>query len=138
MHKAYVDGGCRPNPGRGAYGFILYDDRGREIKRQNGSAGENVTNNIAEYTAVLEVLKAAKSMSIEHLVVFSDSQIIIKQLNGDYNVYEPRLQTLHREAMDLINAFEKVVFVYIRRSQNRLADALTNQYFGKMAEAGQQ
>ncbi len=138
MHKAYVDGGCRPNPGRGAYGYILYDDRGWEIKRQNGSAGVNVTNNISEYIAVLEVLKAAKSMRIGHLVIFSDSQIIVKQLNGDYNVYEPRLQTLHREAMSLMNAFEKVVFVHIRRNQNRLADALTNQYFGKIAEAGRQ
>ena len=137
MHKAYVDGGCRPNPGRGAYGYILYDNRGRVIQRQNGSAGENVTNNIAEYIAVLEALKAAKNMNIKNLAVFSDSQIIVKQLNGDYNVYEPRLQVLHREAMDLMHAFEKVAFVHIRRSQNRLADALTNQYFGKTAEAGQ-
>jgi ribonuclease HI len=139
MYKAYVDGACRPNPGRGAYGFIICDDKGRVLKQEKGPAGENVTNNIAEYTAVIKAIRAAIAMDIDKLVVFSDSQIIIKQLNGEYQVYDPRLKQLHNEVLMLLEWFEKVVFVYINRQQNKLADALANEFYeGEAAGTGRE
>lgn len=129
MHKVYVDGACRPNPGRGAYGYIIYNQNGREVKRENGPVGEYVTNNIAEYTAVIKALRAAKAMAVECLAVYSDSQLVVKQLNGDFNVYDPKIRQLYEEALSLQEFFAKVEYIHIRRSQNRLADALTDQYY---------
>ncbi len=136
MHKAFVDGACRPNPGRGAYGFIIYNAKGKELKRENGSAGENVTSNVAEYTAIIRALKAAIAMNIGQLAVFSDSQVTVRQLNGDCRVCEPRLKKLHSEALSLLEGFEKVVFVYIRRHQNIPADSLANEFFAKTSAVG--
>lgn len=136
MFKAYVGGACRPNPGRGAYGFFIYDQNGRELKRENGQVGENVTNNIAEYAAVIKVLQAAKDMDIEWMVVYSDSQLVVKQLNGDFQVYDPKIRKLHSEVMLLLECFLKVEFVHIRRKQNKLADALSDQYYRKVVVGG--
>lgn len=136
MYKAFVDGACRPNPGRGAYGFIIYDMTGREIKRQNGPVGENVTNNIAEYTAVIKALQVAIGIGIKYLVVFSDSQLTVRQLNGEYNVGNSQLKRLNNQALELANQFTKVIFIHIKRSHNKKADALTDQYYSRVA-AGQ-
>lgn len=133
MHKAYVDGACRPNPGRGAYGFIIYDPKDREVKRENGPVGEKVTNNIAEYTAVIKAIRSAIAMGVDRLVVFSDSQLVVKQLNGDYRVYDPQLKKLHTEALSLLEWLEQVKFIHISRKRNRLADALANEYYNQTA-----
>ncbi len=135
MYKAYTDGGCRPNPGKGAFGYLIYDDLGKELKRENGFVGENVTNNIAEYTAIIKALKAAISMGIKHLTVYTDSQLVIKHLSGDYKVQEPRLKGLYNEVLSIMEQIEKVEFVQIRRNQNKLADALTGQYYSKASMA---
>lgn len=136
MHKAFVDGTCRPNPGQGAYGFIIYDATGKELRRENGFVGEDVTSIIAEYTAVIRALEAARAMGIGKIAVFSDSQVTVKQLNGDSRVYEPRLKRLRRRTLTMRKRFEKVVFVYISREQNITADALANEFFSKDAVAG--
>ncbi|NLJ77703.1 MAG: ribonuclease HI family protein [Peptococcaceae bacterium] len=133
MYKAYVDGACRPNPGRGAYGFIIYDPKGVEIKRENGSVGEKVTNNIAEYTAVIKAIRSAVAMGVGRLAVFSDSQLVVKQLNGDYRVHDPQLKKLHTKALSLLEWFEQVELIHISRKRNRLADALANEYYSQTA-----
>jgi ribonuclease HI len=77
-------------------------------------------------------------MDIKHLAVFSDSRLVIKQINGDYRVTDPRLKTLHAEALMLLEWFKKIVFVHIRRERNALADALAEEYFSTAAANKQQ
>lgn len=83
MHKAYVDGACRPNPGRGAYTYLLFDERG-EIRRECGLVGERCTNNMAEYAAVIRALEGALSLQIRRLTVCMDSELVVRQLQGSY------------------------------------------------------
>ncbi len=127
MHKAYVDGACRPNPGRGAYGYVFYDDKNRIIKRGSGTAGEYTTNNAAEYTAVIKGLQAAQQLGIKRLTVCSDSQVVVLQLEGIYQVHNPTLQALKKEAADLVRGFASVRFVHVPRKNNYAANHMAQR-----------
>ena len=121
----YTDGAARGNPGPAAYAYIVerpgYDDI--EFCQRLG----NATNNVAEYTALIEALKKAKTLGGRRLVVHSDSELMVKQMNGEYKVKNAGLQPLFEEARRLRREFDQVVLRHVRREENSRADRLCNE-----------
>ncbi len=132
MYTAFVDGGCRPNPGKGSYGVILYNKFMDEIYRENGLVGKYVTNNIAEYTAVLKALEIAASYGIQNIEIRSDSELVVKQLNGQYQVNDQGLKKLYNKAKKISKNFGSVLFTHIPRKQNLKADNLATEFFEEL------
>lgn len=124
MYKAFVDGACRPNPGKGAYGYIFQNPEGREIFRDSGGLTSYATSNIAEYFAVLKALEQATSMGIKAITIHSDNLIVVNQIRGEYKVRDTDLAALRGKILLLTGSFNKIVFNHIPREQNRPADML--------------
>ncbi len=123
---AYTDGASRGNPGESGIGVILKDEQGSVIISGGGYIG-TATNNIAEYRALLACLKKAITMKCSHLVVHSDSQLMVRQLLGEYRVKDKILQEFFREAKALLNAASFTFsIVHVERENNREADLLAN------------
>jgi len=122
----YTDGGCQNNPGPGAWAFVLFNHEGRESARGSGKI-EQTTNNIAEYRAMIEGLRCAAKHGVKKLRVLSDSQLMVRQMDGSYRVKERSLQQLFLEALKARRAFEEFQIDYIPREKNTLADLLVGQ-----------
>jgi probable phosphoglycerate mutase len=122
---AYIDGGSRGNPGPAGFGVRIEDHEGRVIAELNGALGV-ATNNVAEYRGLLAAL--AFLVRDEHRVVRirSDSELLVKQMRGEYRVKHPGLVPLHREASALVSRLHKVTFEHIPREENGEADRLAN------------
>ena len=100
----YTDGGSRGNPGPASAGFVLTDAAGNKLCGRAFFLGE-ATNNVAEYTAVCKALEAARQLGANQIVVFSDSELLVKQLNMQYRVKSEQLRPLFRQATNLLNEF---------------------------------
>jgi ribonuclease HI len=122
----YADGGSRGNPGPAASGAVLLDEGG-EVLREIGTFLGVATNNVAEWTALLEGLRAAAALGIDDLAIRMDSELVVKQLSGAYRVKHPGLIPLHAEAKRLLAKFPRVDIRHVRRNQNAAADAIVNQ-----------
>ncbi len=123
---AFTDGASRGNPGESGIGVIVRDDRGNVVLKVHGYIGES-TNNIAEYTALLALLKRAGGLACTHLVVHSDSELMVRQVSGDYRVKDTNLQGLYRKVMRLVRAAPyEFELRHIPREQNVEADRLAN------------
>jgi phosphoribosylglycinamide formyltransferase 1 len=123
---AHIDGGSRGNPGPAASAFVLTTSSGSRLKAQAFFLGE-ATNNIAEYTGLLKALEAAEQIGTERLSVFSDSELLVKQLSGQYKVKSEHIAPLFQKAADLLSSFKSWKIKHIPREQNKLADKLVNQ-----------
>ena len=123
---AYIDGGSRGNPGPAAAGFTLADSCGTQLVGKGFFLGR-ATNNIAEYTGFLKALEAAKQAGAEHLTVFSDSQLLVRQINGQYKVRSENIMPLFQKAVNLLNGFTSWQVRHIPREKNKEADKLVNQ-----------
>lgn len=121
----YTDGASRNNPGEAGAGvYILQDNKPvKEIARYLGTT----TNNIAEYTAAILGLEYAVQQGATKVNLFADSELLVKQLNGEYKVKNEGLKPLHAKAKDLIGKIGTVTIKYIRREMNKEADALANK-----------
>ncbi len=119
------DGGARGNPGPGALGYALIDPRGREVEARGEYLG-TVTNNIAEYQALIAGLVAAGRRGVERLVVCMDSELVVRQMTGEYRVRHPGLKPLHRKAKEAAAKVAVVKFRAVRREDNARADRLVN------------
>jgi len=120
-----VDGAARGNPGEAGCGAAIYDESGtvvKELSRYLGSA----TNNVAEYEGLLMGLEALLQLGQKNVVVQSDSQLMVRQLNGEYRVKDEKLKTLFERAKRLLRQFDSYRIVHVRREMNRLADRLAN------------
>ena len=128
MKKVIIqtDGASRGNPGPAAWGAVFLDEDRSVVSEHYKAIGEN-TNNYAEYMAVVEALKQAKVENFTEIIVESDSQLLVKQLTGEYRVKAPNLQPLFAECRQLARDFESCEFVHVRREFNKLADALANR-----------
>jgi ribonuclease HI len=126
MLIAYTDGGARGNPGPAGYGVVITRDD-EELVAEFGGALGRTTNNVAEYQALLAALRFAVEGSHKRLLVRSDSQLLVRQMKGEYRVKHPGLQPLHREALRLASRLDSVKFEYIPRALNGRADWLANQ-----------
>lgn len=123
----YTDGGSRGNPGEAGIGCVLVDPvSGKTIKEYKEAIGIH-TNNVAEYRGVIAGLEMAKAFLPNRLVVHMDSELIVKQLSGEYRVKMPTLQPLMEEIQELLTGLGEVSFRHIPRTQNMRADSLVNK-----------
>ena len=122
----YVDGASRGNPGPAGIGVVVEDATGRIIAEIGEFIGRG-TNNVAEYRALIRALEEAAAFGARHIVVRSDSELLVRQLRGEYKVKSPDLSPLHLEAHRLLKAFPKATVERIPRGENAAADALANR-----------
>ena len=121
----HIDGGSRGNPGPAAYAVVLRRDGQPDIEDCN-TIGK-ATNNVAEYTALIRALELAHELGVRKLAVFSDSELLVKQMNGEYKVKNAELQDLFREAQHIRKQYENVTLTHVRREFNKDADRLCNE-----------
>ena len=124
--RLMVDGASRGNPGQAGCGAVIYDENEALIEELFCYLG-STTNNVAEYQGLLMGLKAAIKLGARRLQVQSDSELLVRQLNGVYRVRNEKLKSLHREAMELLGRFESYGITHVRREFNRVADRLANR-----------
>jgi ribonuclease HI len=130
----FADGGSRGNPGPAASAAVLLDPTG-ELLEEIGAYLGVATNNVAEWTALIIGLEAAAKRGIGRLAVRLDSELVVKQLRGEYRVKHEGLQPLHRRATQLLRAFVEVDIRHVPRKQNALADRLVNRLLDQEAAA---
>ena len=123
---AYIDGGARGNPGPAGYGVRVETDRGDLIEELCGFLG-SATNNLAEYNGLLAALRYANEHGHRIVRIKSDSELLVKQMIGQYRVKNPGLQVLFQQAQSLARTLERVAYEHVRREQNKDADRLANQ-----------
>jgi len=122
----HTDGGSRGNPGPAAAGFVLDDSDGRRLAARAFFLGES-TNNVAEYTALVRALQAASEFGAGRVTVFSDSELLVRQINGRYKVKSDLIRPLFDEATALMSRFENCEVRHVRREKNEDADCLVNR-----------
>jgi ribonuclease HI len=125
MITAYIDGGSRGNPGPAGYGVQVVEDDGLVVAELYEFVGQT-TNNVAEYRGLLAALGWAVDRGLDALHVRSDSELLVKQLRGEYRVKHPGLQPLYLEARQLVQRIGHVTFEHVRRELNKEADRLAN------------
>jgi len=129
----YTDGGSRGNPGKAAIGVVFYNQKNQLIKKYSHYLGDKITNNEAEYQAVIFALKKFKALWGKQLAknteveIRADSELMIKQLRGEYKILERTLQPLFLEIWNLKIDFKKIKFKLIPREKNKEADKLVNE-----------
>jgi len=129
----YTDGGSRGNPGPAGIGVVFCNEKGQSIKEYAEYLGDEMTNNEAEYRAVIFALKKFKALFGKQLAkkseveVKSDSELMVKQLNAQYKIINENIQPLFLEIWNLKFDFQKVKFKQIPREKNKQADFLANQ-----------
>ena len=119
----YIDGACSGNPGPSAIGIVIEKDYGVVIDMWGDYIGI-ATNNIAEYRALKEALTRAVELSLDNLVVYSDSQLLVRQMNGVYKVRSPNLYGMYVDIKRLESSFRSIRYIYIPREKNYRADSL--------------
>ena len=124
--RLFTDGGARGNPGPAAYGYVL-EDEGGEVLDARGKAIGVATNNVAEYSALLAGLRRAAELGVTDLEVVSDSELMVKQMRGEYRVKHAGLRVLWEEAAALARPFSSIRYTAVRREHNELADRLVNE-----------
>jgi ribonuclease H / adenosylcobalamin/alpha-ribazole phosphatase len=122
----WTDGGARGNPGPAAYGYVLEADDGT-VLAAHGEAIGTATNNVAEYRALVAGLEKAAELGVGELEVVSDSELLVKQMRGEYKVKNETLRGLFEQASDLANRLSSVRYTAVRREHNELADRLVNE-----------
>jgi ribonuclease HI len=121
-----TDGGARGNPGPAAYGYVLETEDGTVLDARGETIGV-ATNNVAEYRALIAGLEKAVELGIEELEVVSDSELLVKQMQGEYKVKNEALRELNDEANFLERKLGRVRYKAVRREHNELADKLVNE-----------
>jgi ribonuclease H / adenosylcobalamin/alpha-ribazole phosphatase len=121
-----TDGGSRGNPGPAAYGYVLEAEDGTVLDARGETIGV-ATNNVAEYRALIAGLEKALDLAVSEVEVISDSELLVKQMRGEYRVKNDALRDLSLEAASLARQIGKVTYTAVRREHNELADKLVNE-----------
>ena len=121
-----TDGGSRGNPGPAAYGYVLESEDGHVLDARGETIGV-ATNNVAEYRGLVAGLERAAELQVAEVEVVSDSELLVKQMTGEYRVKNEALRRLSLEAARLARQVGKVRYTAVRREQNELADRLVNE-----------
>ena len=124
--RLFTDGGSRGNPGPAAYAFVLEAEDGTVLDARGEAIGV-ATNNVAEYAALVAGLARATELHVSELEVVSDSELLVKQMRGEYRVKNRGLQPLFLEASGLARTIPRVTYTAVRREHNELADSLVNE-----------
>ena len=125
-YRANIDGGSRGNPGPASYGVVIRDPRGQVIAKLKKYIGRS-TNNVAEYYGLIAALDYAQQHSIRALRIESDSELLVRQMRGQYKVKSPELRPLYERARKMVQAFDTFKIDHVYREQNAEADALANE-----------
>ena len=128
----YIDGASRGNPGLGGAGAYVTDKGGKEICRLTKYLGK-VTNNVAEYAALFLGLKEAQKRKVKEITIFSDSELLVRQIQGVYQVKNDVLKKKHEEVMKILKNFNYKIF-HVRREKNKIADQLANEAIDQALE----
>jgi ribonuclease HI len=128
--RLYIDGASRGNPGAAGIGVVLCNDTGEPVKEISESVGV-ATNNVAEYRALIRGLEEARALGADTVEVYTDSELLARQLQGLYRVHSENLQPLYRRARALLGLFKSARVRHIPRAQNAQADRLA-----RLAAAG--
>ncbi|MGA8573872.1 MAG: ribonuclease HI family protein [Desulfobaccales bacterium] len=131
--SVYCDGASRGNPGLAGAGVVLVAPDGQVHKQHHEFLGQT-TNNVAEYRGLLLALKLARSLGINRIKVYSDSELLVRQINGSYRVRQPHLLALWREAQQELQKFESFEVSHVPREMNQQADRLANQAIDQRPE----
>jgi ribonuclease HI len=124
--RLFTDGGARGNPGPAAYGYVLESEDG-DVLAAHGQAIGTATNNVAEYRALIAGLQKALELGADELEVVSDSELLVKQMRGEYKVKNAALRDLSLQAASLARELGSVTYTAVRREHNELADQLVNE-----------
>ena len=124
--KLSTDGGARGNPGPAAYGYVIETEDGTVLAAHGETIGI-ATNNVAEYSALIAGLEKARELEVDEVEVVSDSELMVKQMRGEYRVKNEALQELWLQASRLARGFRDVSYTAVRREHNELADRLVNE-----------
>jgi ribonuclease HI len=124
--RLFTDGGARGNPGPAAYGFVLEADDGTVLAAEGRAIG-SATNNVAEYSGLIAGLRKAVELAVPEVEVVSDSELMVKQMRGEYRVKNEALRGLCTEANALARRLENVEYRHVKRAHNELADRLVNE-----------
>lgn len=121
-----MDGGARGNPGPAGVGVVILDDKGKRIKEVSKYIGET-TNNVAEYNALLYGLEEALILRVDEIKINLDSELVAKQLTGEYRVKDLSLKPLFERALNMLKGFKNYEVKHIEREKNKEADKLVNR-----------
>lgn len=124
--KIFTDGASRGNPGPAAIGIVFYDLNDHAVGDYKEPLGEQ-TNNYAEYMAVIRAMELCADQQVTQIDFYCDSQLLVKQMLGEYKVKAPQIKPLFDQAKKLVGSFKSVGFHHVRREFNKEADALANQ-----------
>jgi ribonuclease HI len=139
----YTDGGSRGNPGKAGIGVVICNEKDQPIKKYGEFLGDNLTNNEAEYGAVIFALKKFKALFGKKLAetaeieIRADSEFLIKQMNAEYKILDEKIQKLFVEVWNLKMDFKSIKFKHIPRERNAEADSLVNQALDSQAASQQ-
>lgn len=124
----FSDGGARGNPGPAAVGILVCDAKGAVLREHQETIGE-ATNNVAEYRAVIQGLALARELGLEEIEYFVDSELVARQLSGQYRVKSPHLKDLFLQAKEREGHFRKVIYHHVPREHEKIrwVDRLVNQ-----------
>lgn len=126
MITAYIDGGARGNPGPAGYGVRIEDAAGTLLDELHGGLGI-ATNNIAEYNGLLAALRYAAAHGHRAVRIKADSELLVKQMRGEYRVKNEALRELYEQAVSLARRLGSVEYRHVKRAHNELADRLVNE-----------
>lgn len=124
--KIYTDGASRGNPGPASIGIVFYDEADNRVSDYKESLGDQ-TNNYAEYMAVIKALELCQQAGVSSAQFYCDSQLLVKQMLGEYKVKAPQIKDLYLKAKALTDSLDRVGFNHVRREFNKEADALANE-----------
>jgi ribonuclease HI len=124
--RLFTDGGARGNPGPAAYGFVLETEEGTVLAAEGHAIGV-ATNNVAEYSGLVAGLRKAIELHVPEVEVVSDSELLVKQMRGEYRVKNEALRVLFVEASTLARDLQSVEYRHVKRAHNELADRLVNE-----------
>jgi ribonuclease HI len=124
--RLYTDGGARGNPGPAAFAYVLEDEAG-EVLAAHGERIGIATNNVAEYRGLVAGLAKAADLGVSELDVVSDSELMVKQMRGEYRIRNEALRELSVAAAREARRIARVAYRHVRRAQNELADRLVNE-----------
>lgn len=124
--RLLIDGGSRGNPGPAAYGYIL-ESEDRAILAQRGAKIGTATNNVAEYAGLIAGLTQAMDFGVTDLEIVSDSELLVKQMTGQYKITNDVLREMIRKAIKIEESFTKIIYTHVGREDNTKADELVNK-----------
>ena len=131
----YCDGASRGNPGPSGAGVVLLDEKGEQIFELSRYL-DNGTNNEAEYRALVRGLEAAADLGVKQIEIFSDSELVVRQISGKYKVRNPRLRSLFDQAVSRLQQFDEYAIFHVGRELNQRADRLANEAIDRGLQGG--